>query len=173
MYGLVFFMPTDEFIAKRAISPPTHVLDVSRPPWPPDISSFNASHSVSAFFRSVSTLFLRLDFFPIHRTAESRANTHVDWKKLLPAMQPNWDVAVRELLAAVQFDMCPYFYLVTHQWTALIMAQRVTREKTLRAFIGPTAMGFRRMLKEKGIDFEMPLRTGKNSTTFDGKDQDE
>ncbi|OQV16662.1 putative Protein downstream neighbor of son-like protein [Hypsibius exemplaris] len=110
--------------------------------------------------------------FPRLSNSSTSTEDFTDWKKLMPALQQNWDVALKELKDSVQLDMCPYFYIVTHQWTALILSKRVSHTKTLRAFVGPTNMGFRQLVKQLKIEFDMPLRNSTNASV-DGKDQEE
>ena len=76
----------------------------------------------------------------------------------MPSLDSNWEVAVMELLNAVEAGLCPYFYIVTHQWTALILAKDLNQLDTMKAYITPTSMGFRKALRENKLKFEMPLK---------------
>ena len=77
----------------------------------------------------------------------------------MDSVEHDWKESILALLEkTLGTEECPYFYIHTHQWTALIISKTVDPSAEDRAFIGPTTFGLRDMLNRAGITFKMPLK---------------
>lgn len=63
----------------------------------------------------------------------------------------------KDLYDLIRARQCAYFYLCAHSFTALFQAPGVGGIDEIHVYITPTTDGFRKMLKEEGIEFSMPL----------------
>jgi hypothetical protein len=72
-------------------------------------------------------------------------------------LRHEWCVSVRSLYNLLKSKHCPYFYVCDNSFTILFRAAGVAGIDNIHALISNSSSGLRKMLKEEGIDFTMPL----------------
>lgn len=75
--------------------------------------------------------------------------------------------SLRSLFQLIRTKQCPYFYLCANNFTVLFRAAGICGFSEIHALITPTTRGFRQMLKQKEIEFTMPLKKGRCSGNSD------
>ncbi|XP_041354100.1 protein downstream neighbor of Son-like [Gigantopelta aegis] len=71
------------------------------------------------------------------------------------ALHKDWMASFSSVFHQLRSEMCPYFYMCTHQFTVLFCAPGVHGE-SMSALLSPTTRGFREALHNEGILFTMP-----------------
>lgn len=79
-------------------------------------------------------------------------------KKFGDFVMDQWRSSFQSLFNMLKTKHCPYFYLCSYQLTVLFKASGVG-ENQMVAIVTPTTKGFRQMLKDEGISFELPLES--------------
>ncbi|KAJ8283127.1 hypothetical protein COCON_G00056460 [Conger conger] len=78
-----------------------------------------------------------------------------------PALQQSlmseWSVSFTSLYSLLKAQLCPYFYLCSHQLTALFRAPGLGGADSITAVLSPTTRGLREAMRAEGIEFTLPL----------------
>lgn len=74
-----------------------------------------------------------------------------------------WTDSFKSLYQLIRTRQCPYFYVCANSFTALFRAAGVCGYGDLHVLVTPTTRGFRNLLKEQDIEFEMSLQPAKDA----------
>lgn len=88
-------------------------------------------------------------------------------------LQLDFRQSFKSLYQLLRARQCAFFYLCGPEFTALFRATGTSGLSDIHALISPTTKGFRNTLKEKGIDFQMPLRSVISATEVNGTSEDD
>lgn len=77
--------------------------------------------------------------------------------KLADSLYSDFSSSLQSLFKLLKSKHCPYFYLCANNFTIIFRASGVAGSADANALITPTTHGFRKLLKEEGINFDMPL----------------
>ncbi|KAL1501025.1 hypothetical protein ABEB36_006430 [Hypothenemus hampei] len=94
------------------------------------------------------------------------------------SLYETWTDSLKSLFQLIRTRQCPYFYVCANSFTALFRAAGIAGYTDVHVMVTPTSRGFRHLLKQEDIEFEMPL-TEKDSdenskeTEIQGDDDDE
>ncbi|OQR78335.1 protein downstream neighbor of son-like [Tropilaelaps mercedesae] len=81
------------------------------------------------------------------------------------ALQLDFRHSFKSLYQLLRARQCAFFYLCGPEFTVLFRATGTSGLSDIHALISPTTKGFRNTLREKGIDFQMPLRNREGDTS--------
>ncbi len=74
--------------------------------------------------------------------------------------------AFQSLFNSLKCNQCPYFYLLTQQFTVLFRAQNINGIQEMHAILTPSTKGLREQI-QKDSNFTMPLMNNRKSDQFD------
>ena len=74
--------------------------------------------------------------------------------------------AFQSLYNSLKCNQCPYFYLLTQQFTVLFRAQNINGIQEMHAILTPSTKGLREQI-QKDSNFTMPLMNNRKSDQFD------
>lgn len=79
------------------------------------------------------------------------------------SLYETWTDSLKSLFQLIRTRQCPYFYVCSNSFTALFRAAGILGHTDIHVMVTPTTRGFRHLLKEEDIEFEMPLKSAANS----------
>lgn len=86
-------------------------------------------------------------------------------------LHSKWCDSFRSLYQLVRLFQCPYFYMCAPTFTVLFRCAGTASIPVIHTLISPTTKGFRKALKEEGIEFTMPLCQNKDTDELDDSTQ--
>ncbi|XP_019756240.1 protein downstream neighbor of son homolog isoform X2 [Dendroctonus ponderosae] len=86
------------------------------------------------------------------------------------SLYESWTDSFKSLYQLIRTRQCPYFYVCANSFTALFRAAGLCGYADLHAMVTPTTRGFRNLLKEQDIEFEMSLQPTKEAEKQDLKE---
>lgn len=90
---------------------------------------------------------------------------------VLETLHSKWCDSFRSLYQLVRLFQCPYFYMCAPTFTVLFRCAGAASIPVIHALISPTTKGFRKALKEEGIEFTMPMCQNRESDSVDEPDE--
>nr|CAG4650307.1 EOG090X09DI [Sida crystallina] len=100
---------------------------------------------------------------PVNSSSLS-VNIGVD-PKIASSLLNDWCESFRSLFGLLRARQCPFFYVLTHQFSILFRAAGIGGVAETHALLTPTTKGLREVIRAEDIAFSMPLR--KNMQTTD------
>lgn len=128
-----------------------------------DTSSNAKFHQCCLYWEQPSLPWLNL--FPrtnISNPNESNVVIHANARE---SLQRTWCDGLRSLFQLVRTRQCPYFYVCLSPYTVLFRAAGICGYSEINVVITPTTCGFRHLLKQKDIEYTMPLTINRNSSS--------
>ncbi|EDV24786.1 uncharacterized protein TRIADDRAFT_56951 [Trichoplax adhaerens] len=97
----------------------------------------------------------------------SQAGPIVTNEQMLKAMMSNWKESFYSIYHMTRCQKCPYFYLCTHQFSILFIAEGINGSPSITAIVSSTTSGFRQLLSNEGIQFHAVGRKGNEQEATD------
>ncbi|XP_066561872.1 protein downstream neighbor of son homolog isoform X2 [Amia ocellicauda] len=76
---------------------------------------------------------------------------------LRQTLMSEWSASLTSLHSLLRARLCPYFYVCTHQFSALFRAAGLGGAPVITALLTPTTRGLREAMRSEGIEFTLPL----------------
>ncbi|XP_050394290.1 protein downstream neighbor of Son [Patella vulgata] len=134
--------------------------------WSQD-NSESSFHRCSLYWQHPNLPWTKL--FPriVSENKISRANIIGNSDDIKKCLYTDWSDSFTSAFHQLRSNYSPYFYMCTHQFTALFRGVGVAGINSISALLTPTTRGFREALKTEGIEFKMPLLEKKKSSLED------
>lgn len=81
------------------------------------------------------------------------------------ALHKHWMECFRNLFQLLRALQCPYFYVLTNQFTVLFRAEGIGGRSEMHALVTPTTRGYRKALKDEDIEFIQPMKESMGGST--------
>jgi protein downstream neighbor of Son len=85
----------------------------------------------------------------------------------------DWEDSAYNLFQLLRTLQCPYFYMLANHFSILFRAAGIGGRCEMHAIVTPTTRGFRQILKNDDIDFEMPLKSSSKDANVSSKSEEE
>ncbi|XP_013421778.1 protein downstream neighbor of son homolog [Lingula anatina] len=77
----------------------------------------------------------------------------------------DWIESFTSVFQLVRANLCPYFYVCTHQFSVLFRAAGIGGSTDMDAILTPSTRGLREAMQAEGIEFTLPLRPARQSSS--------
>ncbi|XP_014290414.1 protein downstream neighbor of son homolog isoform X2 [Halyomorpha halys] len=114
-----------------------------------------------------------LDLYPRHSLRKADKQPFLISPAVKEALYKDWSNSFRSLFQLVRTRHCPYFYVVANTFTCLFRAAGINGIGETTAYVCPTSGGLRKLLREEGINFSMPLRDSSKKRRSNGTSENE
>lgn len=136
----------------------TRCLDMEKCDTSLDVSPNAKFHQCCMYWQHPSLPWLTL--FPRNSLKDAGGMSFASNHTIKKSLFETWTDSLKSLYQLIRTRQCPYFYVCANTFTALFRAAGIANQVDLHVMLTPTTRGFRALLKEADIEFEMPLKSG-------------
>ncbi|CAG9766493.1 unnamed protein product [Ceutorhynchus assimilis] len=135
----------------------TRCLDIEKCSTSLDVSPNAKFHQCCLYWQHPYLPWLTL--FPRSTLKNNSSTTNLAGiQEIKKSLYETWMDSLKSLFQLIRTRQCPYFYVCANNFTALFRAAGIFGYSDIHVLLTPTTRGFRNLLKEELIDFEMPLK---------------